>query len=64
MKLEQLEHLRSQIPPAAPWLPILVIHIRSQVKISETQYMIIVSLDDTDPLVLVGTAVTPFTNMV
>ena len=64
MKLEQLERLRSQIPPAAPWLPILVIHIRSQVKISETQYMIIVSLDDTDPLVLVGTAVTPFTNMV
>ena len=31
-KLEQLEHLRSEIPPAAPWLPILVIHIRSQVK--------------------------------
>ena len=31
-KLEQLEHLRSEIPPAAPWLPILVIHIRSKVK--------------------------------
>ena len=32
LKLEQLERLRSEIPPAAPWLPILVIHIRSQVK--------------------------------
>ena len=31
-KLEQLERLRSEIPPAAPWLPILVIQIRSQVK--------------------------------
>ena len=31
-KLEQLECLHSEIPPAAPWLPILVIHIRSQVK--------------------------------
>ena len=30
VKLEQLERLRSEIPPAAPWLPILVIHIRSQ----------------------------------
>ena len=29
--LEQLESLRSEIPPAAPWLPILVIHIRSYV---------------------------------
>ena len=28
-KLEQLERLRSEKPPAAPWLPILVIHIRS-----------------------------------
>ena len=32
IKLEQLEHLHSEIPPAAPWLPILVIHIRFQVK--------------------------------
>ena len=31
-KLEQLERLRSEIPPYAPWLPILVIHIRSQFK--------------------------------
>ena len=31
-KTVQLERLRSEIPPAAPWLPILVIHIRSQVK--------------------------------
>ena len=31
-QLEQLECLCSEIPPAAPWLPILVIHIRSQVK--------------------------------
>ena len=35
--LEQLEHLRSEIPPAAPWLPILVIHIRSQVKTTQRQ---------------------------
>ena len=32
MKLEQLEHLHSEIPPTTPWLPILVIHITSQVK--------------------------------
>ena len=31
-QLEQLKRLRSEIPPAAPWLPILVIHIRYQVK--------------------------------
>ena len=31
-QLEQLERLCSEIPPTAPWLPILVIHIRSQVK--------------------------------
>ena len=37
MKLEQLEHLHSEIPPAAPWLPILVIHIRSQVKRRQSQ---------------------------
>ena len=36
MKLEQLERLRSEIPPAAPWLPILVIHIRHQVKTRQT----------------------------
>ena len=32
IELEQLKRLRSEILPAAPWLPILVIHIRSQVK--------------------------------
>ena len=37
MKLEQLERLRSEIPPAAPWLPILVIHIRPQVKTRQSQ---------------------------
>ena len=37
MKLEQLDRLRSEIPPAAPWLPILVIHIRSQVKTKQSQ---------------------------
>ena len=31
-KLEQLERLRSENTPAAPWLPVLSIHIRSQVK--------------------------------
>ena len=31
-KLKQLERLRSEIPPATTWLPILVIHIRSQAK--------------------------------
>ena len=36
-ELEQLELLRSEIPPAAPWLPILVIHIRSQVKTTQSQ---------------------------
>ena len=36
-KLEQLERLRSEIPPAAPWLPITVIHIRSQVKTRQSQ---------------------------
>ena len=29
--------LRSEIPPAAPWLPIPVIHIRSQVKRRQSQ---------------------------
>ena len=36
-ELQQLERLRSEIPPAAPWLPILVIHIRSQVKTTHSQ---------------------------
>ena len=36
-KLEQLERLRSEIPPATPWLPILVIHMSSQVKITQSQ---------------------------
>ena len=36
-ELEQLERLHSEIPPAAPWLPILVIHIRSQVKTTQSQ---------------------------
>ena len=33
----KLEPLRSEIPPATPWLPILVIHIRSQVKTTQSQ---------------------------
>ena len=37
MKLEQLERLRSEIPPAAPWSPIPVIHIRPQVKTRQSQ---------------------------
>ena len=37
MKLEQLERLCSEIPPAAPWLPILVIHIRPQVKTRQSK---------------------------
>ena len=37
MKLEQLERQRSEIPLAAPWLPIRVIHIRSQVKTRQSQ---------------------------
>ena len=37
VKLEQLERLRSEIHPATPWLPILVIHIRSQVKTRQSQ---------------------------
>ena len=36
-KLEQLECLHSEIPSAAPWLPIQVIHIRSQVKTRQSQ---------------------------
>ena len=37
IKLEQLERLRSELPPAAPWLPILVIHIRSQSQTNKTK---------------------------
>ena len=36
-KLEQLERLHSEIPPAAPWSSILVIHIRSKVKTRQSQ---------------------------
>ena len=36
-KLEQLKCLHSEIPTAAQWVPILVIHIRSQVKRRESQ---------------------------
>ena len=37
-QLEQLEGLRSEHTPAAPWLPILLIHIGSQVnKTRQTQ---------------------------
>ena len=36
-QLEQLERLRSEIPTAAPWLPILVIHITSRVKTRQSQ---------------------------
>ena len=36
-KIEQLERLHSEIPPAASWLPILVIHIRSQVKTRQSE---------------------------
>ena len=36
-ELEQLERLPSEIPPADPWLPILVIHIRSQAKTRQSQ---------------------------
>ena len=35
IQLEQLERLRSEITPTAPWLPI--IHIRSQVKTKQTE---------------------------
>ena len=34
---QKLERLHSEIPPTAPWLPILVIHIRSQVKTRQSQ---------------------------
>ena len=37
LELEQLERLRSEIPPTATWLHILVIHIRSQGKTRQSQ---------------------------
>ena len=37
VQLEQLELMRSEISPTATWLPILVIHIRSQVKTRQSQ---------------------------
>ena len=37
MKLEQLEHLHSEIPTTTPWLLILVIHTRPQVKTTQSQ---------------------------
>ena len=40
-ELEQLERLRPETPSTAPWLPILMIHIRSQVKqdqVKETHF--------------------------
>ena len=36
-KLKQLERLRSKDTPAAPWLPVLLIHIRPQVKTRQNQ---------------------------
>ena len=36
-QLEQLERLDSKIPPATPWLSILVIQIRSQIKRRQSQ---------------------------
>ena len=36
-KPEQLERLCSEIPPTTTWLPIIVIHIRSQVKTRQIQ---------------------------
>ena len=36
-QLEQLERLHSEMPAAAPWLPIPVIHVRSQVKTRPSQ---------------------------
>ena len=35
--LNKLEHLRSEIPPTTSWLPIIVIHIRSQVKTGQSK---------------------------
>ena len=36
-QLEQLERLHSEIPSAAPWLPVLMIRIRSKVKARQSQ---------------------------
>ena len=36
-QLVQLEHMRSEIPPAAAWLPILLILTRSKVKTRQSQ---------------------------
>ena len=36
-QIEQLECLCYEIPPTTPWLPILVIHIRFQVKTRQSQ---------------------------
>ena len=36
-QLEQLERLRFEIPPVTLWLPILLIHIESQVKPRQSQ---------------------------
>ena len=38
LQLEKLERLRSEMPTAAPWLPILVIHIRSRVKTTQRNF--------------------------
>ena len=37
LKPEQLERLRSENTPAAPWLPKLLIHIGPQVKTRQSQ---------------------------
>ena len=37
LKLEKLERMHSEKPRPAPWFPILVIHIRSQVKTRQSQ---------------------------
>ena len=44
-KLEQLECLHSEICPATPWLPILVVHIRFQVKIKTKLKLQILKID-------------------
>ena len=37
LKQEQPELLRSEIRPASPWLPMLVIHINAQIKTKQSQ---------------------------
>ena len=39
-----IEHLRSEIPPTAPWLPILGNHIRSKVKTRQSQSYIFLKI--------------------